>query len=1471
MPFKNITNAPNSSQLDLTDPSINVPSGSQVRCLVRASGVNINGQSVSQEEFTNEVGVFDPPPPQQNVPVIENLSITTPVSGSQVTGTAKIQYVDSNEDSIEDASDLLQDGWTWDWEWSVTQSQSGIVKLTYEITYINKGINEFGGSVGSNYPPAGAPDILELFPNQTMDGTPDANNNYDPETKRTDRYEWTIRSRSGIPIEQGTFIDGTPWVIDTGDLELIDVFPREQERTLSQPNKTNGVYRTQTGMIGRTVINPDIGKRRKAQNYNPEIDPTPFEYPNEVIWCRGGERIFIDTTDPDLPHPQFEVETNPCGTGWEVPVGGPESTTLIGDDGEEYHYFFGRRGETNPLFKNAYYAWSEAASEAYERGLDKNPGAAESWTRQLWAGSNSKKNYPWDFRAGSTRGGGYPASSWGAYYDPIQAIDVSRLSDPFIDVDGEVQYPDDRPGIPIEAGDQVITQTPNLHFMEGNPFTSSYGCFTVMSPEWVGRSGGEYYRPPVNWDAYNPQLKQERSMMAMTRVNDVSANPFEKPTSDQDGTTPATFEEPHSGSIYKWQTGEYYLRDSSDENPEEETGMAIRRPGTIMPWTALGAVGNREAWGAFSSSLGDKTYPNSNSQVDQSTGLLSMDPNIAPSKRKLRMDVLVQRGIDWFGKYYAQGYEMSSDAGHHMPYTPVFYYAWVVTQDDRMFDMLDFKTGNVHNGTRGYIPVQSELLRYPQNDGMYHEYANDGAWINSNFGAKHKNLNVEAVNVDEGWVQVSRPDNDPINATRSVTNKLEEYMDELAAADARGDLDGIGPENIEWTKSSTEYAKIGGGITPWGCRANTDTNTWTKSWVGSLVRINDRVSRVFKVVGSGDGLEYGELRNGQCQSSPHNHNWMRIYPEEAFIEGEDTPITDGSSILEGVTVGDTIDFSVRSQEENDDDPRLRFVVPARSSAWHATGYTYTRIGHEYTAIATNKAGLTREDLPKFGQLFYDRSKYLASVRGMHTLSSFANTSGYVPVNDYTRALIVQELNDGQPIELAPNQVQSKSIPWGNPYSMADRDYYKSYDRRAGISANDGAGTFPEKDNWPFDVSKIKYYTWMTSDRLGLQLSNGGAKSGRWPYTGPFADEDDQRMIDDSFPPEGVSRRPYVTMLKRDIIVVDEIPVDNKRYRQIKIIMHRADPDWNAFNSQISQLGRSNLREIKFNLADENGNLIFRENHISAIEEIESSTPTKDEDGNPIPFEQQVTTWTITLWHAIPADIELNGGVVADLSSDYEVGTLRLYGSGEIGDGQTIVWNPFYQQGHDMVMFDDKSIPRIGCEVVGTVRWRKSLADWTNAGGRNNRVDGPYDDRAKSFEKDKERRIRISRTTTTRSKNLPEELRIHPHYAWWSLYDVYFLVNGQDTAIKLEIDQIINQFRGSNAGNVIFDASPDYPNDLPRNPNGWDPPPAAGSPINDYLQSEDNYNGYDVYYKFPDNYRWLTPNRNIGVIVLVEKD
>ena len=1424
------------------------PLGSKIRCVVTASGVNADGDPDTKERTTQEVEIIDAIT-EPGVPIISNLSLSTPVAGQPVTGTATIEYTDTDGNGAVNIDDLINDGWSVEWNWNFTESQAGDVILTYEVTYINEGINEFGGSVGSNYPPADAPDILELFPNQTMDGTPDANNNYDPETKRTDRYEWTIRSSSGTPIEHGTFIDGTPWVIDTGDLELIDVFPREQERTLSQPTTTNGVYLTQTGMIGRTVINPDIGKRRKAQNYNPEIDPTPFEYPNEVIWCRGGERIFIDTTDPDLPHSQFEVETNPCGTGWEVPVGGPESTTLIGDDGEEYHYFFGRRGETNPLFKNAYYAWSEDVSETYERGLDKNPGAAESWTRQLWAGSNIKKNYPWDFRAGSTRGSGYKTSSWGAYYDPNQAIDVNLL--------------DDGTGIPIEAGDQVITQTPNLHFMEGNPFTSSYGCFTVMSPEWVGRGGGEYYRPPVNWDAYNPQLKQERSVMAMTRVNDVSANPFEKPTSDQDGTTPATFEEPHSGSIYKWQTGEYYLGDSSDENPEEETGMAIRRPGTIMPWTALGAVGNREAWGAFSSALGDKTYPNSNSTIDQRTGLLSMDPNIAPSKRKLRMDVLVQRGIDWFGKYYAQGYEMSSDAGHHMPYGPVFYYAWVVTQDDRMFDMLDFKTGNVHNGTRGYIPVQSELLRYPQNDGMYHEYANDGAWINSNFGAKHKNLNVEAVNVDEGWVQVSRPDNDPINATRSVTNKLEEYMDDLVAADARGDLDGIGPENMEWSKSSTDYAKIGGGITPWGNRSNTDTNSWTKTWIGSLVRINDRVSRVFKVVGSGDSLQYGEIRNGECQSSPHNHNWMRIYPEEAFIEGEDTPITDGSSILEGVAVGDTIDFSVRSQEENDDDPRLRFVVPARSSAWHGTGYTYTRIGHEYTAIATNKAGLTREDLPKFGQLFYDRSKYLASVRGMHTLSSFANTSGYVPINNYTRALIAQELNDGQPIELAPNQVQSGSIPWGNPYSMAGRDYYKTYDRRAGIVANDGAGTFPEKDGWPFDVSKIKYYTWMTSDNRGLQLSNSPAKSGRWPYTGPFADEDDQRMIDDSFPPEGVSRRPYVTMLKRDNT--------NNRFRQIKIIMHRADPNWSAFNSQISQLGRSNLREIKFNLADENGNLIFRENHISAIEKVESSTPTKVPNTSPpedIPLEEQITTWTITLWYAIPADIELNAGVVADLSSDYEVGTLRLYGSGEIGDGQTIVWNPFYQQGHDMVMFDDKSIPRIGCEVVGTVRWRKSLADWTNANGSNSRVDGPYDDRAKSLEKDKERRIRISRTSGTRRDNLPDELRIDPHYAWWSLYDVYFLVNGQDTAIKLEIDQIINQFRGSNAGNVIFDASPDYPTDTPANPNGWDPPPADGSPMNDYLNNE---NGYDVYYKFPDNYRWLTPNKNIGIIVLVEKD
>lgn len=114
MNYKDITGAPNASQLNLSNFSDQIPVGSSIRCIVTAEGLLADRTPETIEVNTNAVLVTEPSGPGADPPpTIESLSLTSWEVGSPVTGTAIIDYVGGTS-----LQDLLDDGWSVNWEWS---------------------------------------------------------------------------------------------------------------------------------------------------------------------------------------------------------------------------------------------------------------------------------------------------------------------------------------------------------------------------------------------------------------------------------------------------------------------------------------------------------------------------------------------------------------------------------------------------------------------------------------------------------------------------------------------------------------------------------------------------------------------------------------------------------------------------------------------------------------------------------------------------------------------------------------------------------------------------------------------------------------------------------------------------------------------------------------------------------------------------------------------------------------------------------------------------------------------------------------------------------------------------------------------------------------------------------------------------------------------------------------------------------
>ena len=233
--FIPLPGAPNAPQLDLAPFTLDqVPIGSSIICRVNANGVDAGGNATNITIDTAPVLVTDSFVPAN--PVIQNLTLTDLVVGDPVTATATISYEGGN------LAQMIEDGWSVEWNWSSQQSSD---EFNFVVTL--EKTEEIYDYMNDKIPNAGAGD---KFIDKTI--------------------TWTIGSNS--PIQSGYFLDGSPWVVDNGDIHLISTTPESRQVKLGRVTENgDGTYsfddsspHTRMYDFDCTVINPDFGIRRRT-------------------------------------------------------------------------------------------------------------------------------------------------------------------------------------------------------------------------------------------------------------------------------------------------------------------------------------------------------------------------------------------------------------------------------------------------------------------------------------------------------------------------------------------------------------------------------------------------------------------------------------------------------------------------------------------------------------------------------------------------------------------------------------------------------------------------------------------------------------------------------------------------------------------------------------------------------------------------------------------------------------------------------------------------------------------------------------------------------------------------------------------------------------------------------------------------------------------------------------------------------
>lgn len=518
---------------------------------------------------------------------------------------------------------------------------------------------------------------------------------------QTDEYSWTLTSET--PIVQGTFLDGTPWVLDTGSLKLINVSPRQKTIETNEG----------TGLINRTVINLDgskfygdlqysgisYGDKRVSVRASDNTDFSPLFMLHPFDYRAGFNGNPID--DAAILNKIITVSTNN-----NFIVDGIETPTL--DVIRTKTYNFDQSDESN-LNRQLKISTDSNGANLFS-GYSYTGTAGQDGVASVTIPSDLSITDLYYFTDGvGTTGGKLSINRIGKGYDSSQGIDFSDLN-----------------GYTLESGDMVITSTS----YEGNltksrdPYIESYGCLTVVSE--IPPSNA--FRPPVNWD---PNDKANRPIFTEndTFSDDLLTYPNYSLSSDE------------------------FIDFSSDSDISLDQ---VSRYGTITPYY-IGKDGSSYDGTIKSLDQINREYGGYQAISEEKLMLCVFDPQTDVNVRNTARRVVAQRGIDTFGAYYSLGKHAAHNGYINGEYNPRVFFAWAVCGDSRMFDVLNFTVGNTYNGTYKEYDYTGDKLGL----GLlptYHE-TRQGT-LNCNL-CSHRHFDipiVETGNVEnQNYVIVSRP------------------------------------------------------------------------------------------------------------------------------------------------------------------------------------------------------------------------------------------------------------------------------------------------------------------------------------------------------------------------------------------------------------------------------------------------------------------------------------------------------------------------------------------------------------------------------------------------------------------------------------------------------------------------------------------------------------------------------------------
>ena len=477
----------------------------------------------------------------------------------------------------------------------------------------------------------------------------------------TKTISWTVRSAS--EIIGGTFLDGSPWVQDNGDLELINVTPApEQSITTFSAKYPNG-FTTKDGVTleandisrnietkfwkNQTCINPDFGKY-------PSHFSSRTSYPY-VRWRNGDPSEGITTEEKNLWTRANDYIT-PCDPNH--PVNDP---TIPIDEKYWRVVTAGSIGVTSGLYENA---------TGLSFGSDISPVAF----------------FPFDERGGLIDADnddiapsymGSPAGNKapiGTFYNKSINQVWNRIA------------------TSIETGDMIVSSISHEepYFAWGRSPESResimdmYGVLTVVSSDRAS-SASQRFRPPVNWD---PSDKANRPFYKERTIS--SGLLIDKPDRGIDDTTA-------TNPFTDISLSDFYDFDKSDRR---------LRTGTVVPWVGSGEWDDTFQGYARSFCRSVVEYGSKEGEEVEPMFLLALDSTITDAERKLYRRILAQRGLDLYGGYRSLGKFFRPNGGHAEPHEFYIIAADMFCEPENdspepynLEDMMNGIVGNTGNNT----------------------------------------------------------------------------------------------------------------------------------------------------------------------------------------------------------------------------------------------------------------------------------------------------------------------------------------------------------------------------------------------------------------------------------------------------------------------------------------------------------------------------------------------------------------------------------------------------------------------------------------------------------------------------------------------------------------------------------------------------------------------------------------------------